>query len=59
MNSNTTLFAPDEAKHTHSSIMLRWLCALFVAGLCRPHTNLVRIVGRLVAAASAIQMRSD
>jgi hypothetical protein len=33
MNSNTTLFAPDEAKHTHSSIMLRWLCALFVAGL--------------------------
>jgi hypothetical protein len=32
MDGGTNTFAPDEPKHTHSPIMVRWLCALFVAG---------------------------
>jgi len=33
MDAGANSIAPDEPKHTHRSIMVRWLCALFVAAL--------------------------
>ena len=57
MDGGTNTFAPDEPKHTHSPIMVRWLCALFVAGailsfyalLSQTTVRLLPILGKLFA----------